>query len=166
MAQLSCTQRARAGARSRAHAPHPPRRACSTSQAASARTAGVLQAMTSVDYTSHVALVAEAHCDDGATRLVAEARYVVPADAAGEAKFALAVADDWQGRGLGRALLSRLARHARRRDLQRLQGTVLADNLPMIALLRRLGATIHDDPVDAAVVHALVETRVPDWPPA
>ena len=37
--------------------------------------------------------------------------------------------DDWQGRGLGSALLRRLARHAARRGLQRLFGEVLLTGL-------------------------------------
>jgi acetyltransferase len=116
---------------------------------------GALQAMTSIDYRRHVALVAEARCDDGAfgpTWLVADARYVL--DDEGDAEFALAVADDWQGRGLGRAMLEQLGRHARAHGLRRLEGTVLADNLPMLALLERLGAAVRQDPRDASIVHA------------
>jgi acetyltransferase len=115
---------------------------------------GALRAMTSIDYQRHVALVAEARCDDGAfgpTWLVADARYVVDDD--GVAEFALAVADDWQGQGLGRAMLERLGRHARARGLRRLDGTVLSDNEPMRVLLGRLGAAVHPDPRDASVVH-------------
>lgn len=116
---------------------------------------GALEAMTSIDYQRHLALVAEARTDDaavGPTWLVADARYVV--DDEGSAEFALAVADDWQGRGLGRALLERLARHARARGLRRLDGTVLADNGPMLALLARLGASLRADPGDRSVVQA------------
>jgi len=119
---------------------------------------GALEAMTSIDYQRHLALVAEARADDaalGSTWLVADARYVV--DDAGSAEFALAVADDWQGRGLGRALLERLARHARARGVRRLDGTVLADNEPMLAMLHRLGARVRGDARDASIVHARIE---------
>lgn len=118
---------------------------------------GALEAMTSIDYQRHLALVAEVRTDDaadGPTGLVADARYVVDDDADDRAEFAIAVADDWQGLGLGRALLERLARHARARGLHRLDGAVLADNEPMLALLGRLGATLRTDPADASVVQA------------
>jgi GNAT superfamily N-acetyltransferase len=52
------------------------------------------------------------------------------------AELALVVADQWQGRGLGRLLLHRLARLARLRRIRAFTGTVLADNLPMLQLLR------------------------------
>jgi acetyltransferase len=115
--------------------------------------APVLRAMTSVDYDRHLALVAEPRCDDGPSepvRLVAEARVVITRD--DRAEFAVAVADDWQGVGLGRAMLSRLAQHARARGIARLEGSVLADNAPMLALVRKLGGRLRSDPDDAAAL--------------
>ena len=47
-----------------------------------------------------------------------------------------------RGRGVGRAMLSLLARHAARRGFTRLTGDVLADNVPMIAMLQRIGAEL------------------------
>ena len=112
----------------------------------------LLQAMTAIDYQVHVALIAEAIDDEGAGRLVADARYVV--DDAGGAEFAIAVADDWQHLGLGSAMLKRLGRHARRQGLQHLEGAVLASNGPMLALMRRWGAALRPDPEDADVLIA------------
>lgn len=112
----------------------------------------VLQAMTALDFDDHVALVAEAAGDDGAARLVADARYV--REGAGQAEFAVAVADDWQGLGLGRELLQRLGNHARSRGLGHLRGSVLSDNEPMLALMRSLGAHLRLDPDDASIVQA------------
>lgn len=122
----------------------------------------VLRAMTAIDQQRHVAWVAEAGCADGAARLVGDARYVIddppqaghgrPAPAPAAAEFALAVADDWQGIGLGSAMLQRLVRHARARGLALLRGSVLVDNAPMLALVRRLGARLRDDPTDATLV--------------
>jgi len=115
--------------------------------------AQALRALTTVDYERHLALVAEPRCDDGplqSARLVAEARVVL--DDSGVAEFAIAVADAWQGAGLGRALLAQLARHARSRGISRLDGRVLADNARMLALMRRLGAEQRSDPDDASTV--------------
>ena len=116
----------------------------------------VLRAMTAVDFQQHVAIVAEAGCSDGAARLVADARYVLAEEGQGGAEFAVAVADDWQGLGLGSALLQRLAQHARARGLGRLHGRVLVDNSPMLGLMRRLGARLRNDPFDASIVQVSV----------
>ena len=103
----------------------------------------MLRAMTEVDHEDHVAIVAEAISeDDDDTRIVADARYVRETDhrPCDEAEFAIAVADDWQGVGLGRALMQRLARHAARRGVKRLVGDVLPGNRAMFAVGAALGA--------------------------
>lgn len=88
----------------------------------------------------HVALLALA--DDG--ELAAEARYAVDGEGEGDgtAEFGIAVGDAWQGQGLGRALLLRLAFHARENGVAFLRGSVMAGNEPMLALLRSLGADL------------------------
>ena len=108
------------------------------------------QAMTEIDQHHHVAFVARAGGDDDAP-IVADARYVMHADSA-DAEFAIAVADDWQGAGLGRALLLRLAAHARANGVQRLFGDVLWGNPAMLALVRSLGAQLRRNPGDSTVV--------------
>ena len=108
------------------------------------------QAMTEIDQHHHVAFVARAS-DDDAAAIVADARYVMRADSA-DAEFAIAVADDWQGAGLGRALLVRLAAHARANGVQRLFGDVLWGNPSMLALVRSLGAQLRRLPGDSTVV--------------
>jgi acetyltransferase len=100
----------------------------------------VLHAFTTQVSHQHVALVAIADTHDGSSRLVAEARYVANAAEPGHAEFALTVADGWQGLGLGRALLRRLATHAASEGLEALDGSVMTGNEPMLGLLRGLGA--------------------------
>lgn len=56
------------------------------------------------------------------------------------AEVALAVADAWQKRGVGRALLSVLARDARANGIRTLRAVMLPDNRVMQALLTDLGA--------------------------
>jgi RimJ/RimL family protein N-acetyltransferase len=91
----------------------------------------------------HVALVALADGPDGLPELCAEARYAVDEDLDGdEAEFGIAVADEWQQLGLGHALLTRLAIHARANGFSRLRGSVMAGNEPMLALLQALGAEL------------------------
>ncbi len=108
------------------------------------------RAMTEIDQHHHVAFVARASDDDDAA-IVADARYVMRADSA-DAEFAIAVADEWQGAGLGRALLMRLAAHARQNAVQRLFGDVLWGNPAMLALVCSLGAALRRNPGDSTVV--------------
>jgi acetyltransferase len=91
----------------------------------------------------HVALVALAQTDDGVRRLLAEARYAVDDD--GSAEFAVAVADAWQRQGLGRALVQRLAVHARASGIVVLRGSVVPGNEAMLSLMDGLGAELQDD---------------------
>jgi len=57
------------------------------------------------------------------------------------AEFALTVGDDWQRKGIGRALLERLCACARAAGYHALYGTILADNREMLELAHRLGFT-------------------------
>ena len=113
------------------------------------------RAMTEIDQHHHVAFVARPADAAGAeaATIVADARYVMRADSA-DAEFAIAVADAWQGAGLGRALLLRLVAHARAHGVQHLFGDVLWGNTPMIALARRLGGKLARVPGDSTVVRA------------
>ncbi len=106
-----------------------------------------------VEPGQHVALVAEHRSDLGSPMIVADARYAVT-DRADEADFAIVVADAWQGLGLGRALMLRLAQRARRQGLRRLRGDVLRHNQRMRAVVQGLGARIVEPPDDASIVVA------------
>ncbi|MBI3348191.1 MAG: GNAT family N-acetyltransferase [Burkholderiales bacterium] len=110
----------------------------------------LLKLLTDVDQRLHRAWVAEALAPGHA--VVADARYVRDADHPEQAEFAIAVADDWQGRGLGRRLIAHLAAHARAHGVQRLHGDVLADNRRMLALMRDQGARLLAHPDGAQLV--------------
>ena len=69
------------------------------------------------------------------------ARYVALA-APGECEFALAVADGWQGRGVGYRLMQTLVRFAREAGYTRMEGYVLAANHKMLELMQALGFAI------------------------
>lgn len=56
----------------------------------------------------------------------------------GVAEVAVVVRDDFQGRGVGRALLQRLPTLARRMGVHTVTATVETDNLPALRLFRRL----------------------------
>jgi acetyltransferase len=110
-----------------------------------------LERMTHPDACHELALVAIASLD-GRELCVGEARYVLGDDLDNEREFALAVADDWQGRGIGRTLLHSLGRHAARHGVGQLVGDVLRDNLPMIELARGLGYAVRHHPADARLL--------------
>lgn len=115
--------------------------------------------LTQVDYASHLALLAETFDEQGGEIQVAEARYVRRSDAseAHVADFALAVADRWQGVGLGRHLLGALVDSARRSGVRRLEGSVLADNEQMRGLLRGQGWRLGMDPDDGRLLVAALD---------
>jgi acetyltransferase len=117
----------------------------------------MLQAMTRVDHDRHVAVIAETLDDDESCEppIVADARYVRDDDGT-TAEFAIAVADDWQGEGLGRALLQRLARHAARHGITHLVGDVLPGNGAMFAISEQLGGTRVTSPQGAGVVRVRI----------
>jgi len=66
-------------------------------------------------------------------------------------EFAISVADDWGGAGLGHALMNRLIGAARRRGLREMTGFVLAENQPMLRLAAKLGFATKRDPEDFTV---------------
>jgi GNAT superfamily N-acetyltransferase len=71
-------------------------------------------------------------------KIVAGARYGAT-ETEGDCEFAVAVVDEWHGRGLARLLLETLMRTARDRGFARMEGYVLATNAPMLGLAKTLG---------------------------
>jgi GNAT superfamily N-acetyltransferase len=132
--------------------------------AVNALPAAALAAMTNPDPWRELVLVAEplaADADDGGARLVGEARFAIDGGDPHVAEFALAVADEWQGHGLGRRLLERLVVEGRRRGLWRLHGDVLVDNAPMQALMNAVGADLRPRRGEAGLVRATLSLRPP-----
>ena len=109
-------------------------------------TPAMLARFTQIDYDREMALVA-IDGPEGGERAVAVARYIRLPDGHG-CEFAIAVADDWQGRGLGTHLMRRLAEVARDAGLDAMTGQVLADNAAMLRLCQALGFSIERDCAD------------------
>ncbi len=85
--------------------------------------------------------------------IVGAAQYVRATDRrAKTCEFAITVAEDWRGTGLGAQLLASLVRRARRDGYRRMEGAVIADNVPMLTLARKLKFTVHAVPEDTTVV--------------
>ena len=110
----------------------------------------LLARFTQIDYDRELALVA---LHDGA--FIAVGRYAPNPDGR-SAEFALTVADAWQGRGIGRALLARLCEAARAAGYAALYGHILPGNRDMLDLAARLGfAEEARDPSEVTVVRRL-----------
>ena len=97
----------------------------------------MLARFTQLDYDRELALVALWQDE-----IVAVGRYAPNQDGR-TAEFALTVADDWQGKGLGQALLERLCEAARRSGYEALYGHILQANHDMLQLAAHLGFTEH-----------------------
>jgi GNAT superfamily N-acetyltransferase len=89
-----------------------------------------------VDFVNHVALVA-VYQEDGRSAIVGGGRYIVLRP--GEAEVAFTVIDQYQGRGVGGALMRHLAAIARAAGVERLIAEVLAENLSMLRLFEQSG---------------------------
>ena len=94
--------------------------------------------LASTDGRRRVALVATVTDPADHERIVADARFDVTGP--GLADAALLVRDDFQGRGLGSALLDLLVGEARALGVRRLLLDVLVENRAMVTLATRAGA--------------------------
>jgi RimJ/RimL family protein N-acetyltransferase len=104
-----------------------------------------LSYLTVVDHHDHEALIA---LDDEGREIVGVARFVRVEDRVAEC--AVAVADGWQGRGLGTELLDRLVSRAGEEGIERFTAVVLAENAEALRVLERLGDAVQR-PVGAQV---------------
>ncbi len=100
-----------------------------------------LDHLVAVDHHGTEALVA---FDPATGRGIAVARYAPLPGAPRVADVAVTVADEWQGRGLGTALLARLVERAAAEGHVALRADVLAVNRPSLALLRRAGFRLRE----------------------
>lgn len=95
-----------------------------------------LQYFTEVDHVDHEAIGArDAETGEG----VGVARYVRLHTDPAVAEAAVAVVDDWQGRGLGGELLRRLTARAREHGIERFRADLFAFNRGMLALFEDIG---------------------------
>jgi len=107
--------------------------------------------LSKIDYSSHLALLAEIF-EGRQQTMIGEARYVIEEHDPTSCEFAIAVADDWQGHGIGNALLARLEREAAASGIRRMLADTLYDNKPMRALAARNGYAVTMNHEDARLV--------------
>jgi acetyltransferase len=112
----------------------------------------MLVRFTQLDYEREMAFVALIE-RDGSELEVGVSRYVQDPDGQG-CEFALVVADAWQGKGVGSALMSALVDRARSMGIHRMYGEILAENTKMLELVRELGFEVRRHPEDATLVRS------------
>jgi GNAT superfamily N-acetyltransferase len=117
---------------------------------------GLSKRLTDVDYSEHLALVAEVFSNAGET-VIAEARYARLPDGR-SAEFAVSVAEPWQGLGLARLLLEKLVSRAASAGIRCIVGETLASNARMLQLARQAGFALRRSPEIAGIM--LLEKRL------
>ncbi|MBW2277428.1 MAG: GNAT family N-acetyltransferase, partial [Deltaproteobacteria bacterium] len=109
--------------------------------------------LTSPDLEDHLALGIAAQFDDDRPALgIGVVRCVRERPGAETAEVAAAVADDWQGRGVGTLLLSHLARWARAKGIRSFKAAMLADNRAAELLMRTIGPIVNRRTVSRGVI--------------
>jgi len=94
-----------------------------------------MQALVDSDYESSMGLVV---CQEESSDIIAMSRYDLDA-ATKLADVAFVVRDDWQGKGIGTALLKRMAEIARARGVLGFRADVLSTNKSMLMLFHKSG---------------------------
>ena len=123
--------------------------------------ASMLARFTLIDYDREMALVAVLKerrvAPDGtvgeSSRIIGVSRYITNPDQS-TCEFALLVADDVIGKGLGSRLMESIIEVAREKGLLEIQGLVLTGNAAMLKLVRSLGFTVkrYDEDPDFKLV--------------
>jgi RimJ/RimL family protein N-acetyltransferase len=109
-----------------------------------------LDFFTRLDHAAHEALGA---LDESSGDGVGVARLHRHEDDPSVAEAAVTIVDDWQGRGLGGLLLSRLTDRARSLGVRRFDASLLTGNRAMLELFRRLGCMkTHRDGPDVLAI--------------
>jgi nucleotide-binding universal stress UspA family protein/GNAT superfamily N-acetyltransferase len=96
-------------------------------------TPDMLAYLTEVDHINHEATIA---IEPTTGRALGVARYIRLRDDPEAAEVAFAVVDEWQGRGLGRALLTHLTRRARQEGVRRFVALIKVGNEEAVGLLK------------------------------
>ena len=89
-----------------------------------------------INFVNHVALVAVAD-ENGKPAIIGAGRYIVVQP--GRAEVAFGVVDQYQGQGLGGALMRELAGLARHAGINELIAEVLGGNLAMLKVFQKSG---------------------------
>jgi len=118
-----------------------------------------LDALVDLDFDARIGLAA-VHREDGRDAIVGIA-HCFRSDESGDApraEFAVIVAEEHHGRGIGTALLEHLARLARAQGIQEFEALVLAGNADMLKVFAESGFTVRQT-AEAGVFHLVFPIR-------
>ncbi len=104
-----------------------------------------LARMCFIDYDRQIALVAQSNNERTGDRQIIGVGRLVKSPGGKEAEVAFLISDSYQGRGIGREMMSLLIDFARDEQLTALTATFIRENLPMRRLLERYHFEITDD---------------------
>ncbi|OIR17469.1 acetyltransferase Pat [mine drainage metagenome] len=113
-------------------------------------TEDMLARLTQLDYSREMALIAVVD-EAGVEVEIGVARYAINPDG-NTCEFALVIADNMAGKGLGQKLMVSLMEAARSKGLSTIEGEVLNNNHRMLKLMTRLGFAIKSSEDDPAVM--------------
>jgi len=99
---------------------------------------------TQIDYDREIALIALMGQD--LDKKIAGVCRIIDYPNGTKSEFALAISDEWQGRGIGASLLKQCLKVAWQKGRKQVSGLVLAQNTQMLKLGKKLGFTITRDP--------------------
>ena len=111
----------------------------------------LLHQLTHPEYPNSYAVIATVNEAFG-EKQIGVARYS-PTQEAGTVEFAVVIADEWQGHGIARNLLSTVIAAAVMAGLKRIEGLVLRENKRMLGLAKELGFRRIQRGDDISVVH-------------
>jgi RimJ/RimL family protein N-acetyltransferase len=106
-----------------------------------------------IDFVNHVALVALVE-ESGRPVIVGGARYIHTTPT--EAEIAFTVIDQYQGQGIGRALLHHLSAIARSTGVRAFTAQVLADNAQMLKVFQNSGFSFTSK-LESGVAHVTIK---------
>ncbi len=113
----------------------------------------LLHDLTHPEYPDSYAVIATVHESDG-DRQIGVARYS-PSQVPGTVEFAVVIADEWQGYGIARHLLTTVIAAAVMAGQERIEGLVLRENKRMLRLAKDLGFSAVRGDDDISVVRVI-----------
>ncbi|MFK8005511.1 MAG: GNAT family N-acetyltransferase [Saprospiraceae bacterium] len=94
----------------------------------------LVERLTNIDYSREMAIVAEVHTEDE-KEVIAVGR--IASDEESAVDFAIIIADNWQGKGLGTILTTFLIDVSKEMEFEKIYATVFTKNKGMLEILRR-----------------------------
>lgn len=120
-------------------------------------TSEMIVRFTQIDYDREMAFIAIT-ANKNVPEELGVGRYIRNPDGY-SAEFALVIADDCQGLGIGTRIMKALMKTAKDKGISLFEAEVLATNVPMLNLLKKLDFNIEENLENSEIVHVVKELR-------